>query len=170
MGGCASKPKDLDVNEVAPAPVEAPVVENVEPETVAQEINGGEETKTEEPLVDLSEPTEAANEMAESKPAEDVTVVAETNADDKVETEEKTEPEAEAEAENKTEAEAEAEAEAEVKTEVEAEVKTESEAESAAAEVSVASATESIPEPVAEVKTVEAQTSEDKNDAPLVTL
>lgn len=36
MGGCASKPKDLDVNEVAPAPVEAPVVENVEPETVAQ--------------------------------------------------------------------------------------------------------------------------------------
>lgn len=127
-----------------------------------QEINGGEETKTEEPLVDLSEPTEAANEMAESKPAEDVTVVAETNADDKVETEEKTEPEAEAEAENKTEA--------EVKTEVEAEVKTESEAESAAAEVSVASATESITEPVAEVKTVEAQTSEDKNDAPLVTL
>ena len=36
MGGCASKPKDLDINEVAPAPVEAPVVENAEPETVAQ--------------------------------------------------------------------------------------------------------------------------------------
>lgn len=35
MGGCASKPKDLDTEE-APAPVEAPAVAAEEPATVVE--------------------------------------------------------------------------------------------------------------------------------------
>ncbi|KAL8519654.1 hypothetical protein ACS0TY_010551 [Phlomoides rotata] len=48
MGACASKPKDLDTEDVpVPAPVEAPVVaENTE----AKEAKDGDE-----PLVDISE-------------------------------------------------------------------------------------------------------------------
>ncbi|XP_075485211.1 uncharacterized protein LOC142524937 [Primulina tabacum] len=74
MGGCASKPKDLDSKEApapveAPAPAEAPVAAEtaaapaeVEAEAVPVENKDGNEKK-EEPLVDLSEPArEAPNE------------------------------------------------------------------------------------------------------------
>ncbi|KAK9665798.1 hypothetical protein RND81_14G137300 [Saponaria officinalis] len=114
MGGCASRPKDLDINE--PAPVQAPVVDKTEPEPVAQENNGGEETKTEEALVDQSEAAEETTESSESKPAEEVA--------EAVKTEEKVEAKAEETAEAKPEVEAVAEPEAVAATEpVEAEVK-----------------------------------------------
>ncbi|KAK9673092.1 hypothetical protein RND81_12G145500 [Saponaria officinalis] len=71
MGGCASRPKDLDTNE--PAPVQAPVVDKPESQPIAQENNGGEETKTEEPLVDLSEPKGETAESSETKPTEEAT-------------------------------------------------------------------------------------------------
>ncbi|XP_055831958.1 uncharacterized protein LOC129900900 isoform X2 [Solanum dulcamara] len=50
MGACASRPKDLD-RDLAPAPV--PAEESVTPEgdVVPQD---GEETKKEEPLIDVS--------------------------------------------------------------------------------------------------------------------
>ncbi|KMT16441.1 hypothetical protein BVRB_3g050640 [Beta vulgaris subsp. vulgaris] len=152
MGGCASKPRDLDTTE--PKPVEAPSVEKLEAEPVAQENNGGEETKTEEPLVDLSETTEEATETSESKPAEEPTEVAETKAEEKIEAV------VEAEA-----APAKAEANAEA-----APAEAEAKAEASPAEVDVASETEKTPKPVEEPKAVEAQTSEDKSDAPLVTM
>ncbi|KAL3521730.1 hypothetical protein ACH5RR_019879 [Cinchona calisaya] len=63
MGGCASKPKDLDTQE-APAPVE-------NPQDKAQETS---ETKTEEPLVDLSEEAPKVEEAAAAettKPVEE---------------------------------------------------------------------------------------------------
>jgi len=161
MGGCASRPKDLDINE--PVPAEAPAVDKPESDPVAvQENNGGEETKTEEPIVGLSEPTEEAKEPSESTQVarELVTEVAETKAEEKIEAEEKVE--AEVEAKEQTEAKAEAapaEAEA-APTEV---------AEAAPAEVANPSEIEKTPEPVEEAKVVEAQPSEEKSDAPLVT-
>ncbi|KZV44512.1 putative serine/threonine-protein kinase kinX-like [Dorcoceras hygrometricum] len=63
MGGCASKPKDLDTKE-APAAPEEP--------QQAQEINkDGDETKKEEPLlVDVSEPAAPeSDQKTEEKPA-----------------------------------------------------------------------------------------------------
>ncbi|XP_055831957.1 uncharacterized protein LOC129900900 isoform X1 [Solanum dulcamara] len=53
MGACASRPKDLD-RDLAPAPV--PAEESVTPEgdVVPQEKQDGEETKKEEPLIDVS--------------------------------------------------------------------------------------------------------------------
>ncbi|KAI3471282.1 hypothetical protein Pfo_027945 [Paulownia fortunei] len=84
MGGCATKPKDLDT-EKAPAPVEAPAppaeaLAAIEAETVAQETKDGGETK-EQPLVDVSEQVpEAKNEevtTTEVKPASEQAVPAE---------------------------------------------------------------------------------------------
>ncbi|KNA07308.1 hypothetical protein SOVF_173150 [Spinacia oleracea] len=167
MGGCASKPKDLDVNELVPA--EAPAADKPEAEPVAQENNGGEETKTEEPLVDIPVTTEEAKESSESTPSEEPTEVAETKAEEKVEAEEKTEAKAEAEEKTEAKAEEKTEAKAEEKIEAKAEEKTEAGV-IPAAEVAVASETEKAPEPVEEAKVVEAQTSQDKSDAPLVTM
>ncbi|KAM3322544.1 phosphatidylinositol transfer protein sfh5 [Capsicum chacoense] len=58
MGACASRPKDLD-RDLAPAPV--PVEEPATPkgDAVPQEKKDGEETKKEEPLIDVSEPAAA---------------------------------------------------------------------------------------------------------------
>ncbi|GMH09088.1 hypothetical protein Nepgr_010928 [Nepenthes gracilis] len=72
MGGCASKPKDLDA--AVPAPAEAPTtVGKPESQTVEQEKNGGETEKA-EPLLDLSDPAEETPEKEdttkEPKPAE----------------------------------------------------------------------------------------------------
>ncbi|KAI4383177.1 hypothetical protein MLD38_009047 [Melastoma candidum] len=71
MGGCASRPKEFDSAD-APAPVEAP--ETSDKAVAAQEGDGVEK---EAPLVDLSEPTAAAEEgekkeedKAETKKAE----------------------------------------------------------------------------------------------------
>ncbi|XP_021725936.1 uncharacterized protein LOC110693122 [Chenopodium quinoa] len=161
MGGCASRPKDLDINE--PVPAEAPAVDKPESDPVAQENNGGEETKTEEPLVGLSETTEEAKESSESTQARElITEVAETKAEEKIEAEEKVEAEAEAEAKEQTEAKVEA-------APAEAEAAPTEAAEAAPAEVANTSEIEKIPEPVEEAKVVEAQPSEGKSDAPLVT-
>ncbi|KAI3892329.1 hypothetical protein MKX03_006533 [Papaver bracteatum] len=60
MGGCASRPKDLNS---APATlpgenvVSEPAIKDVEVETPAEEKKTGDEVQKEEPLVDLSEPT-----------------------------------------------------------------------------------------------------------------
>ncbi|XP_073021104.1 uncharacterized protein [Primulina eburnea] len=73
MGGCASKPKDLDSKEApapveAPAPAEAPVAAETpaapaEVEGAVPVENKDGNQKKEEPLVDLSEPApEALNE------------------------------------------------------------------------------------------------------------
>ncbi|GMP25102.1 hypothetical protein CsSME_00002130 [Camellia sinensis var. sinensis] len=75
MGGCASRPKDLDVKQ-EPLPAEdTTTAKPVEGETVPQEVNGGESKKGEEPLVDLSEPAKevAKSEVpsTESKPVEE---------------------------------------------------------------------------------------------------
>ncbi|KAJ8536976.1 hypothetical protein K7X08_035377 [Anisodus acutangulus] len=58
MGACASRPKDLD-KELAPAPAEEPATpKKTEEETRAphEEKKDGEETKKQEPLIDVSEP------------------------------------------------------------------------------------------------------------------
>ncbi|KAI3918473.1 hypothetical protein MKX01_041793 [Papaver californicum] len=60
MGGCASRPKDLNS---APATlpgenvVPESVIKDVEVETPAEEKKNGDKVQKEEPLVDLSEPT-----------------------------------------------------------------------------------------------------------------
>ncbi|MCL7026720.1 hypothetical protein MKW94_013269 [Papaver nudicaule] len=60
MGGCASRPKDLNS---APATlpgentVPEPAIKDVEVETQAEEKKTGDDVQKEEPLVDLSEPT-----------------------------------------------------------------------------------------------------------------
>ncbi|KAI6697690.1 hypothetical protein NL676_017809 [Syzygium grande] len=66
MGGCASKPKEID----GVLPVETPATE-----PVPQENGNGEETQKEAPLVDLSEPK--PDETAEAKSAEPETVTGE---------------------------------------------------------------------------------------------
>jgi len=163
MGGCASRPKDLDINE--PVPAEAPAVDKPESDPIAQENNGGEETKTEEPLVGLSETTEEAKESSESTQARElITEVAEAKAEEKIEAEEKVEAEAEDEAEAKEQTEAKAEA-----APAEAEAAPTEAAEAAPAEVANTSEIEKNPEPVEEAKVVEAQPTEEKSDAPLVT-
>uniref|UniRef100_A0A3Q7GZQ5 Uncharacterized protein n=1 Tax=Solanum lycopersicum TaxID=4081 RepID=A0A3Q7GZQ5_SOLLC len=66
MGACASRPKDLD-RDLAPAPV--PVEESVSPkaDAVPQEKNG-EESKKEEPLIDVStEDTKIEEASTETK-------------------------------------------------------------------------------------------------------
>jgi len=166
MGGCASRPKDLDINE--PVPAEAPAVDKPESDPIAQENNGGEETKTEEPIVGLSEPTEEAKEPSESTQVarELVTEVAETKAEEKIEAEEKVEAEAEAETEVEAKEQTEAKAEA---APAEAEAAPTEVPEAAPAEVANTSEIEKTPEPVEEAKVAEAQPSEEKSDAPLVT-
>lgn len=63
MGGCASKPKDLDT-QAAPAPVEKPI-------DTTEKAEETTETKTQEPLVDLSEAPKVEEAAAEStKPEE----------------------------------------------------------------------------------------------------
>ncbi|XP_057536013.1 uncharacterized protein LOC130814020 [Amaranthus tricolor] len=156
MGGCASKPKELDINENAPAPVEAAAVEYVESETVAQDINGGEETNTGKPLADFSEPIEETNETIESKQDQEISKVPETKANEQVDVEEMIEDETVVEP--KLEAVAVAEAEVEP------------ESEAAPAEENVVSETETSPELVQELKAVEGETSEDKSDSPLITM
>ncbi|KAL3838004.1 hypothetical protein ACJIZ3_022595 [Penstemon smallii] len=87
MGACASRPKDLDYDQVpgeAPAPVDAPVVKEKEiADTVPQEKKDGDEIKKEEALVDLSEPaaqeapkTEEVAKPVEAKPATEEVVAA----------------------------------------------------------------------------------------------
>jgi len=161
MGGCASRPKDLDINE--PVPAEAPAVDKPESDPIAQENNGGEETKTEEPLVGLSETTEEAKESSKSTQARElITEVAEAKAEEKIEAEEKVEAEAEAEAKEQTEFKVEAAPAEDEAAPTEA-------AEAAPAEVANTSEIEKNPEPVEEAKVVEAQPTEEKSDAPLVT-
>ncbi|KAK7321318.1 hypothetical protein VNO77_31839 [Canavalia gladiata] len=70
MGGCASKPKDLDLKQVD-APSEAPTIKEAEGEVVAvQEDNkeGGksDSEEKEEPLVDLFEPKEKTQQPFQS--------------------------------------------------------------------------------------------------------
>ncbi|KAL6503961.1 hypothetical protein OROGR_025884 [Orobanche gracilis] len=97
MGGCASKPNNLDTVEKAPAPVEAPAAEalaatdKAEVETAAQETKDGDETE-EKPVVveSSSEPApEAANtEEAEVKEAAEPAVQAGELKEAKTEAEE----------------------------------------------------------------------------------
>ncbi|CAK9158268.1 unnamed protein product [Ilex paraguariensis] len=100
MGGCASKPNDLD-GQPAPLPVPADTPDspkNAEGETVPQDNNNGGEDKKDEPLVNLSEPaseapkvedTEAATVVEESKPSE----VTSKPTEEKVEAQEPTKEE-----------------------------------------------------------------------------
>ncbi|KAK4431235.1 hypothetical protein Salat_0885600 [Sesamum alatum] len=70
MGGCASRPKDLDAELKAPAPVEAPAAvdapaveadEKPKAETAPEEKKDEDEAnKKEEPLIDISEEPQAA--------------------------------------------------------------------------------------------------------------
>nr|DAD18093.1 TPA_asm: hypothetical protein HUJ06_019556 [Nelumbo nucifera] len=57
MGGCASKPKDLNSGPDSPPdpPSPGPTVKNAEGDTVTKENNNGGKNQK-EPLVDLSEP------------------------------------------------------------------------------------------------------------------
>ncbi|KAK4719657.1 hypothetical protein R3W88_017995 [Solanum pinnatisectum] len=84
MGACASRPKDLD-RDFAPAPV--PAEESVTPkaDAVPQEKKDGEETKKEEPLIDVSTEATKIEEVstetkagveAEKETAEEVKVEA----------------------------------------------------------------------------------------------
>ncbi|XP_049343710.1 uncharacterized protein LOC125807993 [Solanum verrucosum] len=87
MGACASRPKDLD-RDLAPAPV--PAEESVTPkaDAVPQEKKDGEETKKEEPLIDVSTEVTKTKEVTTetkavveaeketAKPAEEVKVEA----------------------------------------------------------------------------------------------
>ncbi|XP_074296301.1 uncharacterized protein LOC141626328 [Silene latifolia] len=150
MGGCASRPKDLDINE--PAPVQAPAVEKVESEPTSQENNGGEETKIEEPLVDLSEPV---GETVKLNNTEEAAGVAEAKVEEKVE--EKAEEKIEAKAEEKVEVVAETKVEVQPTTEV------------ASVEDVVTAEPEKKVELINEdVKPVKAPKSEDKSDAPII--
>ncbi|CAN4099195.1 unnamed protein product [Withania somnifera] len=54
MGACASRPKDLD-RDMAPAPVPAEDSASPMGDAVPQVKKDGEETKKEEPLIDVSE-------------------------------------------------------------------------------------------------------------------
>uniref|UniRef100_A0A5B7A9M8 Putative serine/threonine-protein kinase kinX n=1 Tax=Davidia involucrata TaxID=16924 RepID=A0A5B7A9M8_DAVIN len=81
MGGCASKPTDLDSGK-EPLPREAPDTPkkaNEAETTLPQENNSGGEIKKEEPLVDLSEPAQEAPKSevpsSESKTAEEAEAV-----------------------------------------------------------------------------------------------
>ena len=89
MGGCASRPKDLNCTP-ATLPGEnvvEPVIKDVEVETSAEEKKMGEE-----PLVDLSEPTKDVKaEKEESKNAIDDLLVTEISASDEKKTEVKVE-------------------------------------------------------------------------------
>ncbi|KAL6527020.1 hypothetical protein OROGR_016110 [Orobanche gracilis] len=85
MGGCASKPNDLDTAEKAPAPVEAPetegpaAIDKAEVEKAAQDTKDGDKTEEKPVVVELSsEPTpEAANtEEAEAREAAEPAVQA----------------------------------------------------------------------------------------------
>ncbi|PSS32898.1 A-kinase anchor protein like [Actinidia chinensis var. chinensis] len=73
MGGCASRPKDLDTKQQPLIAEEATTPKKAEGETVPQEDNGGE-TEKEEPLVDVSEPgqevAKTEDPAAEAKPEE----------------------------------------------------------------------------------------------------
>ncbi|XP_059302605.1 uncharacterized protein LOC132054645 [Lycium ferocissimum] len=64
MGACASRPKDLD-RDLAPAPVPAEDPVSPKGETTPQEKKDGEETKKEEPLIDVSEPAAEAPKIEE---------------------------------------------------------------------------------------------------------
>ncbi|OVA19958.1 hypothetical protein BVC80_237g61 [Macleaya cordata] len=95
MGGCASRPKDLNCTP-ATLPGEnsiaEPVIKDVEVETTAEEKKKGDESQTEEPLVDLSEPTEDLKaEKEESKNAIDDLVTEISAPSDEKQTEEKAE-------------------------------------------------------------------------------
>ncbi|KAK1399382.1 phosphatidylinositol transfer protein sfh5-like [Heracleum sosnowskyi] len=82
MGGCASRPKDLDVEAEVPAQDPAKTVPEPVSETVPLESTGGEEKK-EEPLVDVSAPADEAPKAEEA--------TAEPEATSEVTTEEKPE-------------------------------------------------------------------------------
>ncbi|KAK9291496.1 hypothetical protein L1049_019444 [Liquidambar formosana] len=71
MGGCAGKPKDSEISPES-LPTEAPASpKKVEAEAVAQEKYDGGETHEEEPLVDLSEPKHEGGEPeTKTAPAE----------------------------------------------------------------------------------------------------
>ncbi|KAI3417858.1 uncharacterized protein J3R85_014125 [Psidium guajava] len=79
MGGCASKPKEIDGTV---PPVEAPASPvKVDAQTVPQENENGNETQQEAPLVDLSEPKpESGDDTVEANSAEPQTVTAELDA------------------------------------------------------------------------------------------
>lgn len=65
MGGCASRPKDLD-SQQAPVPVDNP--EKAEGQTVPQESTNEAEAQKEEPSVDLSKPVQEAQKTEEANP------------------------------------------------------------------------------------------------------
>ncbi|XP_042506272.1 uncharacterized protein LOC122082644 [Macadamia integrifolia] len=73
MGGCASKPKDVNFSR-EPLPVDnstsgEPTLKGVQGEAAAHENNnGGEGQKEEEPLVDLSEPNPEAPKSDKDAP------------------------------------------------------------------------------------------------------
>ncbi|MCE3217074.1 hypothetical protein HAX54_010265 [Datura stramonium] len=64
MGACASRPKDLD-RDLAPAPVPAEDPATPKGDNVPQEKKEGEETKKEEPLIDVSEAAAEAPKIEE---------------------------------------------------------------------------------------------------------
>lgn len=105
-------------------------------------------------MVDLSEPTKETNETVESKKDEEISDTPETKANEQVDVEKMIEVKVAVEPE----------------PEAMAVVKVEPEPEATPAEENVVSETETSPELLEELKAVVDQTSEDKSDAPLVTM
>ncbi|EXB24918.1 hypothetical protein L484_001581 [Morus notabilis] len=89
MGGCASKPKELDVHRDS-VPSEAPA----SPKKAEAQESVAQESKNEAPLVDVSEPKEEGENTTETKAADVEVVSAEAAEDVTAKPEEEEKPEA----------------------------------------------------------------------------
>uniref|UniRef100_A0A2N9HQH8 Uncharacterized protein n=1 Tax=Fagus sylvatica TaxID=28930 RepID=A0A2N9HQH8_FAGSY len=76
MGGCASKPKESDIQKELLPNDDSAISQKAEGETVAQESKNGGENQSEAPLVDLSESKEETKEEGKDLSSEPKTAEA----------------------------------------------------------------------------------------------